>query len=126
MKEKKKAEFYYRAIADDESAMVLLGTEYVQEDPSRLHYHNLMEIAICRKGRGEIQTEKRKVCFSEGTIMVVPANETHAIVCKDEIESFWEYLYINPLTFLKQVGFTGREKVVSLFYESTDNHKKRG
>lgn len=115
-KNKKSAEFYYRSIIDSEVVQALLGTEDIHEDPSRKHFHNLMEVGICRRGNGEILCKNRKYRYSEETIIIVPANEVHAIISTGDEKSFWEYIYINPLAVLKQTDILRRERKLSQYF----------
>lgn len=115
-KNKKTADFYYRSVIESEVVQALLGTEEVHEDPSRKHFHNLMEVGVCRRGNGEIMSRNRKYRFSEGTIIVVPANEVHAIINTGDEKSFWEYIYINPLTVLKHTDILRRERKLSQYF----------
>ena len=57
---RKLTEFHYRSMKEGETILVLLGTEYSEEpeykseDISKKHFHNLMEVAICREGKGKV------------------------------------------------------------------------
>ena len=77
-------EFHYRFIREEEKILVLVGTEYMEdpqykrEDISKKHFHNLMEVAICREGK--VISDHADYRFEPGTILIVPQNMSHAIV----------------------------------------------
>ena len=107
---KKEALFYYRAMKEDEAVLALIGTEYVEEESSKWHFHNLLEIAVCRRGKGKIIAGKQKFQYREGTVMVIPASCEHAIISKEGENSFWEYIYINPQKYAKYMEVFRRDQ----------------
>ena len=115
-KKTKTAEFYYRSIQDNEVVQAFLGTDNKHEEPSKKHFHNLMEVGICRRGNGEILINNRKYSYSEGTIMIVPANEVHAVIDAKDESSFWEYIYINPFHVLNQTDILKRDRKLSPYF----------
>lgn len=61
-----------------------------------LHFHNLMEIGICRYGTGALGTIDGDVRYEDGTVAMFPENYPH-ITCSDgEDPNFWEYLFFDP------------------------------
>ena len=61
-----------------------------------LHFHNLMEIGICRYGTGELGTIDGNFRYKDGTVAMFPENYPH-ITCSDgEEKNFWEYLFFDP------------------------------
>ena len=77
-----------------------------------MHFHNLLEIAICRSGQGEILTENQRYRYQEGCAVVIPANIPHAITAEGGEENFWEYLYLNPAGFMQQSGISERQRKI--------------
>lgn len=69
-----------------------------------------MEVAICRFGHGDIITENQRYSYSEGSVVVIPANVSHAIVDCAQEKSFWEYLYLNPEVFMQQSGIGEKQR----------------
>lgn len=108
-RKKTEARFYYRSIVNNEVVLALLGRECIQEDSSKKHFHNLLEIGVCRKGKGEILTERQKLSYSEGTIVVIPTNEVHMIRSTQD-DDFWEYIYIHPESVIAQVNDLRRDR----------------
>ena len=78
------------------------GRDRFEKETPRNHYHNLLEIGICRKGKGIIIFNKERIPYSEGTIIIVPANYPHNVVSTLGEKSFWEVIYVNPMEFLKE------------------------
>lgn len=109
MKAKKDAEFKYLEIPNDEDILALLGSDYIMKygeyengiKKDQMHFHNLMEIGICRWGSGEISLNKKSYPYTAGDVIVIPANFSHAINSLGET-SFWEYIYVKPATFLER------------------------
>lgn len=104
----KKVRLEFYQIPAGEDIIAILGNNGIKEygvDGKMIttnHYHNLMEIGICRQGCGTILFKHRKCAYSEGTVIVVPENYPHNIinVCKEK--SFWEFIYLNPTEFLNE------------------------
>lgn len=88
------------------------GRDRFEKETPRNHYHNLLEIGICRKGKGIIIFNKERIPYSEGTIIIVPANYPHNVVSTLGEKSFWEVIYVNPMEFLK--GYYEKREVENL------------
>ncbi len=110
-------EFCYYAIPFGEDVLALLGADSMEHYGchkrgklySSKHFHNLMEIGICRWGRGEIIVNNRNYHYEKGCSVVIPKNVPHAIVSEEE-DSFWEYLYLNPSLFLQNKGLVEKRE----------------
>lgn len=104
----KKAKLRFYQIPGDEDMVAFLGSEGIQAygvnkkgfPDSNNHYHNLLEIGICRFGEGSISFENRGFSYGEGTVVIIPANYPHQIRSAPGEKSFWEFIYINPGEFL--------------------------
>ena len=111
MKNKMNADFKFYEIPNEEDVLAFLGSEWIREygvdekgrPISKNHFHNLMEIGICRWGTGEMVLDKKRYPYKEGDVTVVPKNFPHAIVNKPGEKSYWEYLYIRPSVFLEKI-----------------------
>lgn len=109
MKNQKNAEFRFLEISNGEDVLALLGSEGIrvygaQENGAksvRLHFHNLMEVGICRWGKGEVNLDGKWYPYKSGDIMVIPQNYPHTINSHGE-KSFWEYIYIKPSAFFEK------------------------
>ena len=96
-KKKETVEFRFYELPQGESALVLCGDSWIRpygHDETNLHFHNLLEIGICRKGKGIIIFNKERIPYSEGTIIIVPANHPHNVVSTLGEKSFWEVIYV--------------------------------
>lgn len=112
-KKKEIVELRFYEIPQGEAALTLLGEPWVRvyghdEDVFRLHFHNLMEIGICRYGNGDMYYDEEKIPYSDGAISVVPENCPHVTISEGNSKNFWEYIFFNP-----------RQIVAELF---PDNH----
>lgn len=115
---RKKAEFRFFQIPNEEDVLALLGSNWIRvygyDDSGKpipgLHFHNLMEIGICRWGEGTIVLEQESIPYKEGTLTVIPRDCPHSTVNEQGEKSFWEYIYVNPAEFLQmQYGYGKRE-----------------
>lgn len=110
MKEDKDTEFKFLQLPNDEDILAFLGSNNIREygifkngkKEERLHFHNLMEIAVCRWGKGEVNLNHKWYPYTDGDILVIPKNYPHAINSHGE-RSFWEYFYIKPAAFLDKI-----------------------
>lgn len=119
-------EFCYYAIPDREEALVFLGTDNTENTGKRKkHFHNLMEIAVCRSGSGQIITDDESYDYNAECIMIVPPNKIHAIISNSNPNSFWEYIYINPSVFYQYKGISDREKKFLQIAEKNFIFKKK-
>lgn len=115
---RKSAEFILHHIPNGEDVLALLGSTWIRQYgvdskgqvTDKKHFHNLLEIGICRWGKGTICISRESINYSEGTVVIIPRNIPHSIINEPGEKSFWEYLYINPEVFLQsQHGLEKRE-----------------
>lgn len=115
---KKSAEFILYQIPNGEDVLALLGSTWIRQYGidskgqviEKNHFHNLLEIGICRWGKGTVVINNESRIYSEGTVAIIPRNIPHNIVDELGEKSFWEYIYINPAVFLKtQYGLEKRD-----------------
>lgn len=59
------------------------------------HFHNLLEIGFCRKGRGRMILDEQDYRFEAGMISIIPANFPHATIKDDGSVSAWDYLLVD-------------------------------
>ena len=110
----KKAKFRFYQIPNGEDVLPMLGSDWIKEygidekgNPVKNnHFHNLLEVAICRWGKGMVVFDNDEMKYKEGTVIVVPKNYPHNIRNIRGETSYWEYIYINPSHFLEtQYGY---------------------
>lgn len=115
---KKNAEFIYCQIPNGEDILALLGSagikQYGVDGNGQIieskHFHNLLEIGICRWGEGTVTLNNETKKYSKGTITIIPRNVLHSIANIQNEKSFWEYIYVNPTIFLQsQYGLRKRD-----------------
>ncbi len=97
-KQREKVEFRYYEIGEDEPVMALLGEGWIREygkEIKCLHFHNLMEIGYCHWGTGEVILGQEHVCYSPGTIMIVPPRLPHTTNSEKGTQSYWEWMYVD-------------------------------
>lgn len=111
MRNEVNVDFKYIEIPYGEDVLALLGSDYIREYgvdengkvSGRKHFHNVMEIGICRWGSGEIILDKKRYPYKKGDVLVLPKNYRHAIISEKNEKSFWEYIYINSSGFLEKM-----------------------
>ncbi len=97
-KNKGKVELRYYDIPQNEFLIALQGDSWKRKYGSRdklMHFHNLLEIGVCRSGTGTMQMEQEKIPYRTGMITVIPPNYPHTTVSSEEGECFWEYLFVD-------------------------------
>lgn len=97
-KKKDTVEFRFYEVPQGEAALVLHGEPWRRtygHENLRLHFHNLMEIGICRQGLGNMHMNKEIYRYADGTITVIPENYPHHTVSDGEETNFWEYIFID-------------------------------
>lgn len=113
------AEFQYRQLPEREEVLALLGGGQIRSygrdaEGRRLkpeHFHNLMEIGICRDGEGRIFSKGEEISYSPGTIVIFPKNHSHLIVSNPHTICFWEFIYVNPVEFLQNISFLKKQEL---------------
>lgn len=74
--------------------------------PTKMHFHNCIEIGICHKGKQNLYIEDRHMIFEEGDICIIPPYTMHITSSdsKSPEEISCEYLYFIPEFFLKDLS----------------------
>lgn len=105
-KGKGKMELRYYDVPQNEFLIALQGEtwkrKYGSED-SLMHFHNLLEIGVCRSGTGLMRLDDAQIPYGCGTISVIPANYPHNTISFDETESYWEYVFVDVERILMTV-----------------------
>lgn len=103
MGKKKKAtmELRFYEIPQNEYVLALLGENWIRDyghDEPNLHFHNLMEIGICRNGTGELILDEERIPYQPEMVSIIPCNYPHVTIsAAKEGPSFWEYLFFDPV-----------------------------
>lgn len=118
-------EFRYLKIPYGENALAMLGSDWIKEygigehikENKKMHFHNLMEIAICRMGTGEIYLDNRRFQYEKDDVIVIPRNFPHAIINYPGEKSFWEYIYLKPSILFEKICNAESRKKMKLLEE---------
>ncbi|MDD6038693.1 MAG: AraC family transcriptional regulator [bacterium] len=97
-KKKDTVEFRFYEIPQGESALILCGSSWRRvygHENMNLHFHNLMEIGICREGEGIMYMDEERVPYTGGCLTVIPENFPHITISAGEDENFWEYVFFD-------------------------------
>ncbi|MDY2627282.1 MAG: AraC family transcriptional regulator [Lachnospiraceae bacterium] len=103
-KVKEKIEFRYYETPQGFPLIALMGDKWVVpygSDP--MHFHNYLEIGVCRYGEGTMYLGNSKVPYCEGTITVIPKNFPHHTCGVNSDPQKWEYLFADTDSFLKEI-----------------------
>ena len=100
---KPRISYRYYELPEGELVQAITGEDWVctygtyAED---VHFHNVMEIGICRWGQGLMVLEDRHIDYTDGAVTVVPANCLHTTLSRDKSLNSWEYLFFDPAGIL--------------------------
>lgn len=123
-KKKDSIEYRYYEIGQDEYVLALFGESWVREygrDVDGFHFHNLMEIGVCRDGHGEMGFEEHTIPYHPGTITIIPKNVPHVTISQEGKTSFWEYLFLDPAMLVREI-YPGDERLHMQLLEQMNNH----
>lgn len=98
-KKKESVELRFYEVPQGESVLALIGENWDRvygHEENKLHFHNLMEIGVCRRGEGVLYLNSDEVKYETGTISVFPENFPHTTISGGEESNFWEYLFFDP------------------------------
>lgn len=106
-KKKQAAEFRFYELPQDEPVLALMGSKWIQiygENIDNQHFHNLLEIGYCHYGDGDLVLEDECYRFEPGMVSCIPANFLHVTKSDTDVPAFWEFLFIDPETSLREFG----------------------
>lgn len=103
MKQREKIEFRYYELPQGFPVIDLTGEKWEGiYGTDAMHFHNCLEIGICRCGEGEMSLGGELVPYRDGTITVIPKNQVHCTRTNPEnAVQKWEYLFIDAECFLR-------------------------
>lgn len=105
-KKRERLEFRFYETPGEEGVLALFGDEWRRiygQGISTLHFHNLMEIGVCREGEGTMVLDEREIPYHPGMITIIPHNYPHTTNSKEGTPSYWEYLFFEPEHVLQDV-----------------------
>ena len=103
-KRREKLEFRFYEIPQGESALALLGDDWVGtygHDDVCMHFHNLFEVGYCRYGYGLLAFGEKEYVYENDMLSVIPAHYTH--ITLSEGEDAWEYLFLDPAALIREL-----------------------
>lgn len=91
-------EYRHYNLPSDFPVLVLTGERWRISDlkSGRLHFHNCLEIGICRTDSGIMEFEGSELAFREGDITCVPRHLPHTTYSTAGTASLWSYLFVDP------------------------------
>lgn len=104
-------EFRFYEIPQGEPALALYGDTWKRvygHEEFQLHFHNLLEVGVCRYGAGDMYFDREPNRYMDGDFTVIPANFPHLTVSDGEEPNFWEYVYFD-LNMIVEALFPHRQ-----------------
>lgn len=105
-KKKETMELRVYEVPQGHTVLALYGDAWIRvygHDQPSLHFHNLMEIGICRYGTGILRTPEGDIRYEDGCISVFPINYPHTTISDGEDKNFWEYLFFDPKVIVNEM-----------------------
>ena len=86
--------------------IALLGPTWnsTAEPVTRMHFHNCLEIGYLYDGSGQLYIEDRIIPVQAPCVTIVPPNAPHSTRADDGGECHWNWLYVDPIQLLPQLG----------------------
>lgn len=81
-----------------------------------LHFHNVLEIGLCRDGHGEMVYDNETRPYKAGDISILPRNTLHNTVNRDGSVSWWEYIFVDAHAYLTE-AFADNEHLAAVTEE---------
>lgn len=105
-KKKEIMELRFYEVPQGETVLALLGDKWNRvygHEEMHLHFHNLMEIGVCRRGAGQLLFEEEENRYADGMISVIPENCPHTTISDGEKPNAWEYLFFDPKEIVEEL-----------------------
>jgi len=105
-KKKETMEFRFYEIPQGDAALVLAGENWViryGHEEFRLHFHNLMEIGICRRGIGDLYLNEDVTKYYTDSMTFIPENYPHTTISDGDDANAWEYLFIDVKSVIAEL-----------------------
>lgn len=100
-------ELRFYEIPQNEYVLALLGENWIRNyghDEVYLHFHNLMEIGVCKSGTGELVLDEEKLPYQPAMLSIIPNNYPHVTMSNStEGPSHWEYLFFDPVQIVAEM-----------------------
>lgn len=97
-KERTRLDFRFYDMPQTNSILIFSGEKWKRpygKGAPNLHFHNVLEVGICREGEGMMLYEGAKIPYRAGMLSIIPRNVPHNTMNEPEAISWWEYLFID-------------------------------
>lgn len=103
--ERKPLDFRFYDMPQKDPILVFAGEKwrrvYGAHSPN-LHFHNIIEIGVCREGSGVLQYTDYEETYCAGEISIIPRYTPHNTVNPDGKASLWEYVFVDVHSYLER------------------------
>lgn len=84
----------------------LLGDSWKSyfEPPSRMHFHNCMELGFLHSGRGRVRIGDCIQPFEGPCLVIAPPNVPHAHIVEEGDVCCWNWIYVDPQAMLPNLN----------------------
>ena len=92
-----RTELKYCDISEDEYFLCLHDVKICRTDGRNpvFHFHNALEIGVCRSGRGKMFLGDSTIPYKDREIFIVPMDLPHNTSADEGIVCFWDYIFID-------------------------------
>ena len=104
-KNRQTIDFRFYDMPQRDPVLVFSGEKWKRiygENAPNLHFHNILEIGICREGSGRMIYENEERPYEAGAISLIPANCPHNTLNEPGHISWWEYIFIDVHAYLQR------------------------
>lgn len=98
-------DFRYYDMPQKDPVIVFSGEKWKRvygESAPGLHFHNILEIGICREGKGRMLYEHEERMYQQGAISLIPDNCPHNTLNEPGEISWWEYIFVDVHAYLQR------------------------
>lgn len=79
-----------------------------------LHYHDVMEIGVCLRGRGITYVGNYSYDFKQGDVQIVSSGVPHLSMSERGEKTTWVWTSFDPKTLIREVGLNNSEEINKL------------
>ena len=104
-KNRQTIDFRFYDMPQRDPVLVFSGEKWKRvygEGAPNLHFHNILEIGICREGSGRMIYENEERPYEAGALSLIPANCPHNTLNEPGQISWWEYIFVDVHAYLQR------------------------
>lgn len=112
-------DFRFYDMPDRDPVLIFYGDKWKRiygTGAPNLHFHNVLEIGLCREGHGEMVYDQEVRPYHAGDISILPRGTLHNTVNPDGNISWWEYIFVDAHACLTE-AFPENERLTALMEE---------